>query len=351
MPVTIDSLFGLHQMGESVALNRLPAGALRLTELFTPEPCFGDVYRFDREDFEMSLPPAVGGRDNPSIGVKAHDKQPEFISLAHFRINKVLSSASLFTTRAPGELTDNAVAEIAKVQASHIQRIQLGIERLSAMALRGAYAVTPSNFPDSKVSFSFNRAVTALSAQSASWATASTKIVSNDLQTWRREMKQAGSMLEHALFSSKVTRYLLQNTEAQAWLTQTQRGVQTFETAAFGGLGGVPRWEEYEGWYKPEGGSATLFVADEEFFGLPGETARRQHMRLIQGYGEIPNNAIGMGAGGALAGAVKAPTPGIFQFALPTDGDPAGIKIVTGWYGLPIIKIPTMVGYHADVTA
>lgn len=351
MPVTIDSLFGLHQMGEAVALNQLPAGSLRLTELFTPEECYGDVYRFDREDFEMSLAPAVGGRGAPSIGVKTQDKQPEFISLAHFRISKVLPSASLFTTRAPGELTDNAVAEIAKVKASHIQRLQLTIERLAAQALRGAYAVTPANFPDSQVSFSFNRAVTALSAESASWATASTKIVSDDLQDWKREMKQVGSKLEHAIFNNLITGYLLRNTEAQAWLSATQRGVQVFETAAFGGLGGVPTWEEYEGWYKPEGGSATTFLADKEFFGLPGEMARRIHFRLIQGFGEIPNNAIGMGSPGAMAGAVKAPAPGIFQFALPTDGDPAGVKIVSGWYGLPIIKIPTMVGYHADVTS
>lgn len=348
--VTIDSLFGLHQMGESVDLFRSPKGELRLQELFTPEDCYGNVYRFDREDFEMSLPPAVGGRDSASIAVKAHDKKPEFISLAYFRISKTLSSASLFTTRAPGELTDNAVGEIAKIKEGHVQRLQLGIEALCAQAMRGAYAVTPANFPDSQVSLSFNRAVTNLTGESASWATDSTKIVSTDILAWKRDMKQAGSMLDHLIFNKKITGYILKNTEAQAWLTQTQRGVQTFEAAQFGRMGGVSTWEEYEGWYKPEGGSATPFVSDDEIFALPNEAMRRKHFRLIQGFGEIPNEAIGSG-GGAPAGAVKAPTAGIFQFALPTGGDPAGIKIVSGWYGLPIIKIPTVAGYEASVIA
>lgn len=351
MPVTIDNLFGLHSMGESVDLYKSPEGSLRLSGLFRPEDVYSDVYRFDREDFEMSLPPAVAGRATPSIAVKTQDKKPEFISLAHFRVSKVLSSASLFTTRAPGELTDNAVGEIAKVEASLVQRIELGIERLSAMALRGAYAITAANFPDSQAANSFNRAVTTTTAQSASWATAGTKIVSTDVQAWKRDMKQAGSMFSHAIFNKSVTGYLLANTEVQAWLTQTQRGVNTFEAAQFGMLGGVSTWEEYEGWYKPEGGSATPFVSDDEVFSLPDERMRNIHFRMLQGFGEIPNQAIGGGAGGALAGAIKAPRSGIFRFALPCDGDPAGVKIVVGWYGLPIIKIPTVSGYQASVIA
>lgn len=350
MPVTINNLFGLDQMGESVDLFRLAKGSLRLQELFTPEECYGDVYRFDREDFEMALPPVVGGRDSASIAVKAHDKQPEYISLAHFRISKTLSSASLFTTRAPGELTDNAVGEIAKIKEGHVQRLQLGIEALCAQAMRGAYAITPANFPDSQVSFSFNRAVTNLTAQSASWATNSTEIVSDDIQDWKRDLKTAGSQLDHLIFNKKITGYLLNNTEIQAFITQTQRGVSTFESAQFARMGGVNTWEEYEGWYKPEGGSVTQFVADDEIFALPNEQTRRKHFRLIQGFGEIPNEAIGSG-GGAPAGAVKASTPGIFQFALPTGGDPAGIKIVSGWYGIPLIKIPTVMGYEASVIA
>lgn len=71
MPVTIDSLFGLQQMGESVALFDQPSQALRLqSEVFNPEPCYADAYRFDREDFELALAPFVGGRKSPSKAVK-----------------------------------------------------------------------------------------------------------------------------------------------------------------------------------------------------------------------------------------------------------------------------------------
>lgn len=355
MAVTIDSLFGLQQMGESVALFEQPPIPLRLQEsvFMNAEPCYADVYRFDREDFELALPPFVAGRTSPSKAVKGPDKQPEYIGLAHIKVHHSFNAADLFTMRSPGELSDNAANEIAKIRGQLRNRVKLAKERLCAMAMRGSIVINSTNFPETEHAITITRAVTTTTAQSASWALPATKIVTDDVQDWRNDIRNAtGFELARLLFNCKVTGYLLQNTQVIDWISKTQRGVNTFETAMLGAAGGVPAWEEYNGFYKPEGGSVTPFIADDEVFALPADGVLRQICRMIEGYGEIPVNAIGgPGGGGAVAGAVKAGAPGIFEYALPLDGDPPGIKIVVGWYGMPLIKLPTAIGYQASVIA
>lgn len=358
MPVTIDSLFGFQQLGESVALFEQPPQALRLQDsVFAPEDCYGDVYRFDREDFEMSLAPFVGGRKAPSKAVKTQDRKVDYISLAHIKVHKVLHSADLYTMRSPGEISDNAAAEVAKIRAQLKQRAMLSVERVCAMAMRGTYAIDATQFPDSDTNIAMTRAVTAL-AESASWATQATPIVSADIQTFRRSLRQATGIIPgRALFNKTVTSYLLGNTEVKDWITHTQRGVNTFETAMFERMGGLDVWEEYEGFYLPEGGSATPFISDNEFFLLPPDAMCRRICRLIQGFAEIPVQAIGVGgagapAGNAIAGAIRAPQSGYVEYALPIqDGDPPGIKLIGVIYFMPLVKIPTAIGYDASVIA
>lgn len=350
MPVTIDSALGLQQMGESAKLFDMP-GPLRLKSFFNPEPCYADVYRFDREDYELDLAPFVGGRTAPAIETKKYDVQPEFISLAHIRIAKTLFTADMLTQRSPGEISDNAAAEIAKIRLQQRNRILLAIERLCAMALRGTITINAANFPDSKVTMTIVRAVTALTA-GASWATAATKIISggtNQLQGWRREMHQAGAAIRRLIFNNTVTRYLLGNTECKEWKAQTARGIEEFTAAQFSGMGGVPNWEEYETFYKPVGGSATPFVADDEVFTLPADEIMRMNQRLIEGHAEIPNWAIGAGGGDPMGGR-KSERPGLVEFAVPLTGNVPGVELVTVWYGVPLVKIPKLVGYCADVT-
>lgn len=353
MPVTIDSLFGLQQMGESVGIFQDIPMAQRLQGLFKPEPCYADVYRFDREDFEISFAPFVGGRTSPAIETKMRDKQVEFISLAHIRLGKTLHAANLFTQRHPGEISDNAAAEVAKVRQQQRNKVRLAVERLCAMALRGTITINATNFPGSETSISIARAVTALTA-TASWALAATEIIGSDgeIQGWRDDMEQiAGLPLDHLLFNRKVLTYILHNTQCKEWIARTQKGVDVFSSAQFESAGGIGRWETYDGFYKPEGGSATKFISDDEVFALPPAQYVGEICRLIEGHGEIPVNAIGgPGAAGGIVGAVRASSPGIFEFAMPLTGDVPGIQLFTGWYGIPLIKVPTAIGYCADVT-
>ena len=60
MPVTPDALFGLESLGRSVELFRDISFNTRLSQLFEEEECYADVYRYDREDYELSLAPITG---------------------------------------------------------------------------------------------------------------------------------------------------------------------------------------------------------------------------------------------------------------------------------------------------
>lgn len=352
MPVTPDSLFGLESLGRSVELFKDISFSQRLVNLFEPEECYADVYRYDREDYEMALAP-ITGRASTSKEVKTQDKASKFISLLHVRVHKKLYSADLFTQRAPGELSDNAAALVIKTRESLRNRIKLTIERLCAMVLRGSVVVNAANFPDTEIEGAgYANAVTALTAESASWANAGTKILSDDVQDWRRDIRRAsGFPIERLLFNRSVTGYLLGNTEIKDWIAKTQqKGVQVFETALLGSAGGIPAWEEYEGFFVPEGGTATPFVLDNEVFALPPANGAR--CTLVQGYGEIPAQAFGVGDRAGVAGAIRAPTPGIFEYITPiADGDPPGIKVFAGWYGIPLVKLPSAIGYADNVTA
>src|SRR5689334_8219435 len=103
MPVTIDSLFGLQEMGESVALFKDPTYSMQLQSLFESEDCHSDVYRYDREVFPMAIAP-ITGRKATSIEVKSRDRAPQFLSLVHIKVHKKLYAADLFTMRAAGEI-------------------------------------------------------------------------------------------------------------------------------------------------------------------------------------------------------------------------------------------------------
>ncbi|HVY60550.1 MAG TPA: major capsid protein [Planctomycetota bacterium] len=336
-----------------MALFRDISGHQRLTQEFIPEPCFADVYRYDREDFELSLAP-ITGRTSTSKEVKTQDKAVKYISLLHVRVHKKLYSADLFTQRAPGELSDNAAALVMKTRESLRNRVKLTIERLCSMAMRGQIVITKAAFPDTEVEGAgYSNPVTALTPPQTSWASEAAKILSKDVQSWRVQMQRAcGVPIDRLLFNgSSVTGYLLKNTEVIDWIGKTQRGVQVFDTAVLGRAGGIPNWEDYNGFYKPEGGLATPFVADNEVFSLP--SGGLASLRLIQGFGEIPAQAFGVGPEAAgIAGSIKAAEPGIFEYISPIqDGDPPGIKVFCGWYGVPLVKLPQAIGYRADVTS
>lgn len=353
MPPTPDSLFGLESMGRSVELFKDIEDDTRLQRMFESEECYADVYRYDKETYEKALAPFTG-RAATSKEVKTQDKGVRFIGLLHVRIHKKLYSADLFTQRAPGEMSDNAAALVMRTRQSLRNRLRLTIERLCAMVLRGTVTITAANFPDTEIEGAgYSNAVTALNAPNTNWSTPAAPIVKTDAQAWKRTMRQASGMqIERLIFNRTVTGYLLGNTEIKEWIAQTQqKGVQVFEAANLGRAGGIPNWEEYEGFYKPEGGSATPFISDNEVFALP--RGNGAGLTLVEGFGEIPAQAFGVGVERAgIAGAIRAPAKGIFEFATPiADGDPPGIKVVTGWYGIPIAKLPEAIGYRADVTS
>lgn len=350
MPVTIDNLFGLQQMGTRAELFRSSARHQYLRSKFSSEPCFSDLYRYDKLEFERSLAPFTG-RTTASKAVKTEDNKPAYVPLAHIRIHKKFLAGQLFTTREPGEISDNAAAAVERAWLGLEKRIDLTVERMCSLALSGSLAFNTTNFPDSElVGQTVSYGVTTLSAVSASWATASTKIASDDVQDWKDEIEDgSGFTIREMIFNRQITKYLLGNTEIQNWIQRTQRGINTFETSMLGKFGGVDMWTEYNGHFKPEGGSVTKMVADNAVIALP-ESGEDAGLVLAEGFGEIPVNAIG-GPGGGPAGAVRATGRGKFRYALPLDGDPPGVKLVCGWYGIPVIKLPEAIGYIADVTA
>jgi hypothetical protein len=358
MAVTLDALLGLDPtQGPGAELFAPEKYIERNTFLSTlrgrVEKCSPEGFRWDKETYERSLAPATG-RGGHSVAVKQHDRSARLITGVCFRVNSgPLTAALLNAVRQPGGMGGNAMAEIAKIVRGMRMRLKLSKEKLYSMMLKGTVTVNSTVFPDGTVEgVSISWGVTAL-AVSASWATLATDILGDSTDMNDDIVDASGHVIDRFIYNSTVTKKLRNNTGIKDWASEQPRGSNILDAKAdaFYGIGGVREWRQYNGSYKPEGGSVTRFVGDNELIALPEDAesliveARfpmdRPNMDgMAHGPIEsmIPNEGYGDDA------------DGIDVYAIGRSEPPA-CMIVAQMHVMPILLLPEAFGYEADVTS
>ena len=303
-----------------------------------------DIVEWDEIQYDRGLAPFIG-QDAPSQRQPMLSKTHKQHTVAHIKMDSFISGRRLFfQERAAGELRPNAMLVLARELRNLRMKIDRSIAYLISQMLTGTITVDNTTVPGSEVSFTVTFNGVGTFTPSASWATATTKIFSTDLRNAKRDfVRQSGFRLNEVLFNTSVGGYMLNNDEAKAWLTQTQRGVQVFEAGMLGSAVGL-NFTENDSYYD-KSGTLTPYIGDNKVFMLPSRDTIRQYAVLYEGRGLIPRDAIGSSPNQLLS---PAPSPGYYTYAKSVD-NPAGVQVVVGWVGLPVLTFPELVMY-GDVT-
>lgn len=306
----------------------------------------GTLAKWDEVVGSRHLAP-ITGSEEPAPRQANKAKTTKTSAMADIRVSKFISGDRLFDDRAPGKLLPSAEDVIAEELMDLNNLIGNTKEFLCASALLGTITVNSSTVPGSTMSFTVSFSPQSLSA-GASWATASTKIISDEIKDHKQTYKDAsGFNVAEMLIDPSIEGYLQANTEAQAFVSNALGSNfllngGTLEGAALGGLrfGGLS-WTVTDGVYKPEGGSVTRYKTVDQAIMLPSAPQQREVLGWIEGYGKVPAGPVYTANG---RGAVRqASSRGNFAYAM-TMGDPVGVKLIAGWVGLPVLLNPNGVG-------
>ncbi len=353
MPTSLQSLLELPStMGPAVTLfgdDTFLAKNTRLQKLAGRVQNCKTKYRWDKMDFPRALAPA-NGRSAASRTVNVDGVTTKEIPGVYFRINHAFKGEELHALRNPGDIADNGAAVVMRAKRALRQRLLLSKEKLWSMALKGTTTINSTNFPDGTVEgVSISWGVTTL-AVSASWATIGTSIVAADVQTMRAAITDAsGYDIGRFLFNESITKDLLKNTEVKSYLSALPASEKQFRTARFDAMGGVENWEEYKGSYKPEGGSLTRFILDNELIALPDGVEQL----LVEARYEmdVPAvNFVASSAEGGMPGTSYGDEEGINYYVYNTP-DPAGMVLVAQMGVQPILGLPETIGFESDITS
>lgn len=315
------------------------------------EPCPTGAFAWDKEEYLRALAPATGrGAASKSVNVQSPSRKQ--IGGVYFRINYPFTGEMLNSLRNPGEISANAAAQVQKARRSLRKRLRLSREKLWAMALKGTTTINSTIFPDGTVEgVSISWGVNTL-AVSASWNTISTPIFSRDCKDFQADaIDTAGIPFREFMFNESIGKMLAKNTELKDWLTHLPDGVKVLRATPdrFDGAGDIPKWSEYLGSYKPEGGSITRFIGDNELIALP-EGAEELCVEARFPMDRPAEGFVMAGAGGLLPQQVFGDEDGIDEYVYATP-DPAGIVLVAQMAIQPILRLPEAFGFEADVTS
>ncbi len=350
MSLTWDALFGLETIMTAVQLHADQSRNMRLTRLFdtgADSDFAGETASWDELQYPRDLA-ALVARDAPAKARKPMDRVKRYAGLVTFKEKEFIPADEIAHMRAVGAdatVRESAPARVQRVIRGLTNRIGLSIEKLAAQALHGKVQANQTNFPESEVSYAdITYAVQTFTSPSG-WNNAATKILSdaNELPAIKALMEDnAGLPIGRAIFNRGVGTYLLANTEIQAWAQGTIPGVQILEAGQLQRLGGVPRWEEYNGGHRDSGGTHVKYIQDNKVIFLPDDESAPE-LVMARGFGTVPARS------GAITAASpeqaesimprRAPSAGWFGYAY-INPDPVGVWVVVGWRGFPIIRNP-----------
>lgn len=287
----------------------------------------------------------------PVTGIKGrHPEKAEMTkvvrrsAVAAIKRSVRLDPHRIHNERAPGELRPNARSYVENEMRDLVNEIASTIEYMAAESARGTLTVNSSNIPGSTQAFTISYSPNTF-APSASWATASTKILSVDIPALKVDIEQLSGLIPaQAIIGTTVEGYVVANTEVQGF-AQPLLGQRFIEKSGnlrgpmLGGLelGGL-RWEITEGGYIPEGGSFTRYLPDtDEAIVLPDDADLRDVLGWAQGRGMVPRQQYGPASDAA---ELCAPAGmGWYSYAA-LDPDGPFIKLYVGYIGLPIVMRP-----------
>lgn len=355
MPVTLQSLLELQPTeGAPVSLfgdDKFIVDNTMLSRGRQTERC-KVAFKWDKEEYLRALAPATGrGAASKSVAIQS----PTFLMIGgvYFRINFPFTGELLNALRSPGSIGANAAAEVQKARRSLRNRLLLSKEKLWSMALKGTTTINSTVFPDGTVEgVSITWGVTTL-AVSASWNTINTPIVSNDCEDMRADIVDAsGFRIERFLFNESIAKMIAKNTEFKDHINALPRAERALTNAPdrFDGVGGVPKWWEYLGSYKPEGGSLTRFIGDNELVALPEgweQLAIEARFAMDRPASQF---LVASRAEDMIPEEVYGDEDGIDEYVVQ-EPDPAGMKLVMQMGVQPILKIPEAFGFESAVTS
>lgn len=346
----VESLTGLVRSFASEPGNRVCTDVFKQGRQLLPE---GSTVAWEEQQYSRHLAP-VTGRDAPHVGVAPTTVIPKATAMAHIKVYKDLPAGALLDRRAPGQMgaDDRAVLNEALEDLGIL--IKNTVERMCALLLStGSITVNTTNFPGSQVAFTITFTGFNTFTVGASWATAGTKILTTELVSLERSFRAAaGKEMGRLIHNAGVKQYLLTNTEIKEFMVQLlgpqilQQGPKNLgEVAQNLNIGGYS-WQQADGVFKPQGGSATRYFADNKLAVLP-QGNLKDSIAMAEGYGYVPAGHYAMGSGAGLVR--KAPQRGVYAYAA-VNPDVPSVRIYAGWVGLPVLLTPQDLTICADLT-
>lgn len=355
MARTLEDLFGVNTLSGLVQL--FAQGTAKnntFASLFERRPEYvvrgNDTVGWDEISFTRKNAGFVDRDGNP-VPTDPISKTKRSTSLASIKLSRTIKASELLRERELGTLNSPVIARsvIGRNVKELTEMIQRSINTMCADALQGSIAFDATKYPYGEIVLpTVTYGVNTFTA-TASWGTAGTKILSGsaELPSIRTTMREAcGEEPQRVIQAEAVQRYLLGNTEIQAWLQTTMPGLRVLSEGAIeaaGGIGGIPMWKTATDHYIDADGSVAYNLSGDKLIALAGEPM----LVLAEGHGVIPNSAILAPRAEDLMPSF-APTPGFYSYAV-ADPRTGNIEVIVGWNGFPILLDPTRIT-SADVT-
>ena len=182
----------------------------------------------------------------------------------------------------------------------------------------------------------------------ASWATASTKIITHIRNIKKASIKKTGYQLAHCFYGENIAGYLSSNTEAKEYLARNpamnQQILSTGEIPD--GFMGLIWHPVDDAFFEDKNGTLQGQIGADDIVFVPEPS--QDWYELVQGSFVIPTNLGSVTPDATAAVGSLTEVFGMYGYAKITD-DPAGIKQFAGDTFLPTIKVPGAV-FIADTT-
>lgn len=300
-----------------------------------------NTVEFDVISYPKDAAP-ITDRDAPATLEKPTDRQNKISFLAYIKLKKFLPASRVFGSRGPGELKSNAAAVVAAEQKASLKRINTTREVMAAKVLQGSFDASAVG---SDVSFTLDFPVATRTA-ATTWANAGTDLIADEIPLTKSAYYDSCRMEAKQVIVDRNTRgYIRKNTSIQTFLAPPgiKGSAVAFASDRIVGpavdnwqLNGLD-WQVNEAGYDL-GGALTRYLPADKSIWLPGDDELDNVLGYAEGWGDIPKQAIGNGAG--VIG--KAPQPGVFSYAT-CEESPVGINLYTGWVGLFFVTFPEAV--------
>lgn len=305
-PATLTGLVSSYLMGQPRPMTSLFMAGRPLSADFA-ESSGDSIATWDHVTGRRHLA-GFTGPSSPSREVEREGVETKTSACAHIKIHKRLPGSVLINERAPGMATASQQQVINLASQDLGNMIADTIERACGLILStGKFTASKANFPETQLIFDldFGASSNQSFTRSAAWATASTKIVSNDVPKLIKQpfVQNSGEMAGRVVYGPSVEASILGNTEFQT-LAANQAGLTIIQGAGLGAtvqqfrIGGLD-WVPSYGTFKPSGGSVTPFFPADTIAVLPqnlGDTLGMAYGRAVIPAGPVfsaqPNNLL-----------------------------------------------------------